>query len=166
MTATEQYIERLASLKTGELGLLRTHAGQGLDESIEAFDLFSGLWWPLRQTTTRAPRREVAWMIAKLYARSPLPQSTGAMIATELRRCQPVEPRAQERFQHQFDMLLQSSLEQIEPRLNWAISSIESGEGRLDWTRLTDDLSIWQRDSTRLRWANQYLAENERNPAC
>lgn len=32
MSATEQYIDVLTRLKTGELGLLRTHAGQGLDE--------------------------------------------------------------------------------------------------------------------------------------
>ena len=48
MTATEQFIGVLTDLKTGELGLLRVHAGQGLDESVVGFDLFSGLWWPLR----------------------------------------------------------------------------------------------------------------------
>ena len=60
MTATEQYIEVLTHLKSGDLGLLRTHSGQGLDETVGGFDLFAGLWWPLRQKNERAPRREVA----------------------------------------------------------------------------------------------------------
>ena len=49
MTSTEQYIVNLTQLKEGSLGLLRTHAGRRLDHSLEAFDLFTGLWWPLRQ---------------------------------------------------------------------------------------------------------------------
>jgi hypothetical protein len=67
VSATEQYIDVLTRLKTGELGLLRTHAGQGLDESVDGFDLFSGLWWPLRRKNERAPRRPVAWLIVPVY---------------------------------------------------------------------------------------------------
>lgn len=166
MTATEHYIQTLTALKSGELGLLRSHAGQGLDESIEAFDLFSGLWWPLRQISPKAPRREVAWLIAKIYARSPVPHSEGASLARELRGCEPVEPRSQVRFQQKFDLLLQTPLAQIEPNLCWATTAIASIGGRLDWAKLTDDLSVWQRESTRLRWANQYLAVNERDKKC
>jgi hypothetical protein len=35
MTATEQFIGVLSDLKSGELGLLRQHAGQGLDETVD-----------------------------------------------------------------------------------------------------------------------------------
>ena len=81
MTATESYIAVLTSLKAGDLGLLRKHAGQGLDETVDGFDLFAGLWWPLRQRNQRAPRREVAWLVAKLYAFCPIPESPGETLA-------------------------------------------------------------------------------------
>jgi len=76
---TEQYIEYLTRMKAGELGLLRQHAGQGLDETVDGFDLFAGLWWPLRAKSERTPRREVAWLIAKLYAFRPIPRSPGGV---------------------------------------------------------------------------------------
>ena len=56
MTGTEQYIRVLTRLKTGEFALLRTLAGKRLDDSVKGFDLFAGLWWPLRQRSERAPQ--------------------------------------------------------------------------------------------------------------
>ena len=166
MSATLQYIESLSRLKTGELGLLRTHAGQGLDESVEGFDLFAGLWWPLRQKNERAPRREVAWLIAKLYAFRPIPQSPGHTLARQLRQCQPIMDPAKERFRQRFDRMLTLPIDRIEPALQWALGRIASTIGQLDWVRLTDDLSFWKRETTRLRWAEQYLETDERVKTC
>ena len=84
MTPTEQYVKVLANLKSGELGLLRKHAGRGLDESVEGFDLFAGLWWPLRARNQCAPRREVAWLIAKLFAFRCVAHSPGDTLAVQL----------------------------------------------------------------------------------
>ena len=67
MTATEQFIDVLKTLKAGDRKLLRTHAGLGLDQSVQGFDLFAGIWWPLRQNSSKAPRREVAWLVAKIH---------------------------------------------------------------------------------------------------
>ena len=106
MTATEQYVEGLTRLKSGDLGRLRTHAGQGLDETVDGFDLFAGLWWPLRKQSERAPRREVAWLIAKVYAFCPIPHSPGDTIARQLRKCQPTSGSARERFPQRFDDML------------------------------------------------------------
>ena len=166
MSATLQYIERLQRLKTGELGLLRTHAGQGLDESVEGFDLFAGLWWPLRQKNERAPRREVAWLIAKLYAFCPLEHSPDETLARQLRQCQPNMDPAKERFRQRFDRMLTLPIDRIEPALQWALGRIASTIGQLDWVRLTDDLSFWKRETTRLRWAEQYLETDERVRTC
>lgn len=166
MSATLQYIESLSRLKTGELGLLRTHAGQGLDESVEGFDLFAGLWWPLRQKKKRAPRREVAWLIAKLYAFCPLEHSRGDTLARQLRQCQPNMDPAKERFRQRFDRMLTLPIDRIEPALQWALGRIASTIGQLDWVRLTDDLSFWKRETTRLRWAEQYLETDERVRTC
>ena len=162
MTPTELFILRLGDLKAGDLGLLRTHAGQRLDQSLNGFDLFTGLWWPLRQENARAPRREVAWLIAKLYASCPMPHAPGATLARLLGRLQPNGLRDKERSAERFDRMLVSDLCQIEPFLQSALRRVVSGEGKLDWARLTDDLSIWEREATRLRWAEEFLGAEER----
>jgi len=161
MSPTEQYIEALSNLKSGDLGLLRTHAGQGLDQSVEGFDLFAGLWWPLRDKNHRAPRRQVAWLIAKLYACCPIEHADGQVLGRQLRQCWlhvPADKR--ERFRALVDQLLVSSLAEIEPAIRWALMEISDRELKLDWVKLTDDLSIWERESTRLRWAEQFIANN------
>lgn len=166
MSATDEYIDGLTRLKTGDLGLLRTHAGQELDESVAGFDLFAGLWWPLRQKNERAPRRAVAWLIAKLYAFCPIPQSPDETLARQLRRCQPNEERARERFRQKFDEMLSLPLDRIEPALRWALGRIAASKRKLDWARLTDDLSIWERETTRLGWAEQFLESDEGRHSC
>ena len=166
MSATEEYIERLECLKPGELGLLRTHAGQRLDESVEGFDLFTGLWWPLREKSQKAPRREVAWMIAKLYAFRPIPCRADLTLARQLRTCEPKDAkddRAKQRFREKFDELLTLPLGSMEPPLRWALDELRLLKSvGVDWVKLTDDLSIWERESTRLRWAEQFLRTDEK----
>lgn len=162
MSATDQYVEALTRLKAGDLGLLRTHAGLGLDESVDGFDLFAGIWWPLRQRNERAPRREVAWLIAKLYAFCPIIHSPDDYFARQLGRCQPNDERERRRYQGRFDQLLVLAIGRIEPALQLALNNIASKSPRVDWVKLTDDLSIWERETTRLRWAEQFLQINER----
>ena len=156
MTATEQYIECLTRMKSGELGLLRTHTGQALDETVDGFDLFTGLWWPLRAKSERTPRREVAWLIAKLYAFRPIPQSPGERLACQLRRCRPHKDK-EKRFTQRFDRMLSRPLDKIEPDLRWALDLLASKNLRLDWVKLINDLSIWERESKRSEWAKQFL---------
>lgn len=162
MSATDEYIRKLIGLKSGELALLRTHAGQGLDESVEGFDLFAGNWWPLREKSERAPRREVAWLIAKLYAFSPLGYSPEDELPLQLGRLQPRDPHSGQRFQCQFDNILTLPLSRLEPALRWALQELADNDKKLDWARLADDLSRWERESTRLKWAGQYLKNAER----
>lgn len=157
MTATERYICILTEGKNGELSLLRTHAGQGLDESVEGFDLFTGFWWPLRQQGPNAPRRSVAWLVAKLYAAAPVRHSPGDTLARQLAHCQPSGDREKERFRGRFDRMLLLPLNRIEPALRWAAGTVSQHSLGIDWVKLTDDLSIWERESTRLRWAEQFL---------
>jgi CRISPR type I-E-associated protein CasB/Cse2 len=156
----------LTRLKPGEIGLLRTHAGQGLDESVGGFDLFAGLWWPLRQKSNRAPRRQVAWLTAKLFAFCPIQQSPDETVARQLGQCQPREETSRKRFQQKFDEILLSPLGGIEPALRWALGIIHSENKKLDWVKLTDDLSIWEREATRAKWARQFLETNERRQPC
>jgi len=144
-------------LKSGELGLLRQHAGRGLDESVEGFDLFAGLWWPLRAKNQRAPRRAVAWLIAKLYAFRPIEHSTGQTLACQLGRCRKDKDPENDRVAQSFDRMLSLPVEKIEPALQWALDLIASKHHKLDWVELTNDLSLWERESKRLKWAEEFL---------
>jgi len=166
LNATERYVDVLTGLNAGDLGLLRTYAGKGLDESLHGFDLFAGIWWPLRQQNQHAPRREVAWLAAKLYAFRPIPHSRGDTLARQLRQCCPSEERDRDSYHQRFDQLLGLPLGEIEYSIQWALDRIGSSSLPLDWVQLIDDLSLWERESTRLRWAEQFLGHNGRGRSC
>lgn len=158
------YIRELEKLKPGDLGLLRTHAGQGLDESVEGFDLFAGIWWPLRQKSAGAPRREVAWLIAKLFAAVPLEHRDGddARLARQLARCAPPkhvnDGKPWKAFIRRFDKLLRTPVRQLEPELRWALNQLREHNKTLDWVHLTDKLSEWERQTTRYCWATEFTS--------
>lgn len=166
MTPTQEYVEILTRLKAGELGLLRKHAGQGLDETVDGFDLFAGVWWPLRQRNQFAPRREVAWLIAKLYAYCPILQSPDHTLARQLRACRPGGESERERFARRFDRMLFLPISNIEPALRWALDLVAASDPKLDWVKLTNDLSWWGRERTRVKWAEQFIENDERSPSC
>lgn len=160
-TATESYIERLISLKEGELSLLRNHAGGALDRSVEGFDLFTGLWWPLRQQSQRAPRREVAWLVAKLFATVPITHSPNQSLALQLAKAVPGSMSERRRFRFRVDEMLAVPFSAIEPSLQWALYHVAEYGFAIDWVRLVDDLSIWDRGEVQLRWAEEFLNEVE-----
>ncbi len=158
MSATEQFVASLGRLKSGETSLLRAQSGMSLNESVEGFDLFSGIWWPLRQKNQRAPRREVAWLVAKLHASYPMPHSPDNTLALRMGRCQPAVEAQRLSFARRFDHMLQLPLGALETPLRLALGRVSSERERgLDWVRLTDDLSIWERKTTRLKWAQQFM---------
>ncbi len=161
MTATEQYVEVLTHLKPGELGLLRKHAGLGLDQSVDGFDLFAGLWWPLRAKYQKAPRRAVAWLVAKLYAFRPIDHSSGQTLACQLGRCQKNHTPQDDPIAQRFDGMLSLPIDSLEPALQWALDLIASKDLKLDWVELTDDLSFWELESKRLKWAEEFLKSSK-----
>ena len=173
--ATNSYINKLTELKSGDLGLLRSYSGRGIDEAVHAFDLFAGLWWPIRQGKQgmRAPRRHVAWLVAKLYAFRPIPDAHHSsesrnpdfLLARQLRRCEPRDESTRKRFRERVDALLQTPLDDLETPLQWALNQINMlPNPKLDWAQLTDDLSIWDKGDAHSRrkdirqiWAEEYL---------
>ena len=161
MTPTEQYVKVLTEMKSGELGLLRKLAGRGLDDSVEGFDLFAGLWWPLRARNQRAPRRGVAWLVAKLYAFRPIEPSLGPTLAWQLGQCRMNKEPEDDALAQRFDRMLTLPLVKIEPALQWALDLIASKNLKLDWIELTDDLSLWERESKRLKWADEFLKSSK-----
>ncbi len=155
--STYRFIIGLSKLKSGELSLLRTHADQGLDESLQGFDIFTGIWWPLRQKNQSAPRRSVAWLICKLYAVAPLSHEKGKPLMILLSKRRPSDPDKGVRFDKRVDEMLIQSLDTIEPHLRWALREVAKLGMSLNWAQVTDDLSIWERQTTRQKWIEQYI---------
>lgn len=171
MTQTEQFIRRLEALKEGERSQLRRLAGQPLDKTLPGFDLFTGLWWPLRQKSPTAPRRETSWLVAKLFGSFPINHLVAghASLPAILGSCEPREVFGQKRYRRRFDALLQAPLAGLELHLRWALSVVgqaaNAGQARgIDWAQLLNDLSIWDRSEEHRRqrdvrdiWAEEYL---------
>jgi len=182
MSQTPEFIARLTSDRLfgpGERARLRALAGRGLDADVPGFDIFTGLWWPLRQKSPRAPERATAWMVAKLFGAFPIPPDRHER--AELARVLGQWERSlrnefdRKRFRSRFDALLQSPLSALEPHLRWALSVVRKAVGQkqingLDWVRLLDDLRLWIRGpdkqdenpdrrerDVRDVWAGQYL---------
>lgn len=179
MSQTAEYIKRLSDLQEGERSRLRGLAGRPLDETLHGFDLFTGLWWPLRAKSPATPRREPSWLVAKLFGAFRVPHirsdsGAGPSLPEVLGRCEPRDKVGRKRFRRRFDALLCSSLSSLEPHLRWAIGEVAKAiAGRaphardvqgLDWAKLLDDLSIWDRGTehrlgrdVRDIWAESYL---------
>ena len=108
MTQTEQFIRRLEMLQEADRSQLRRVAGKQLNEALQGFDLFTGLWWPLRDGPA-APRKETSWLVAKLYAafgiRNDRSDKTeaGPTLARILGWCEPRDDHSRHRFRARFD---------------------------------------------------------------
>lgn len=179
MSRTAEYIKRLSDLPDGERSRLRRLAGRPLDETLQGFDLFTGLWWPLRAKSPATPRREPSWLIAKLFGSFPIQHirfdsGKGPSLPEILGYCEPHDEILRKRFRDRFDALLCSSLSSLEPHLRWAMAVVTravagqepsaSGVKGIDWVELLDDLSIWDRGKVHRRkrdvrdeWAEIYL---------
>ena len=172
MSAAEEFIQHLEKLKDGERSRLRRLAGRPLDDSLPGFDLFTGLWWPLREKSPAAPRRETSWLVAKLWGAFPIPhlREAAACLPALLGRCEPRDEHGRARFRDRFDALLLSRLSALEPCLRWALSvvadAVAAGTARgVDWADLLDDLSNWDRGEGNGHgrdvgeiWTEKYLA--------
>ncbi|MBN1511827.1 MAG: type I-E CRISPR-associated protein Cse2/CasB [Phycisphaerae bacterium] len=163
MSQSITFIERLQNLKEGERSRLRSLAGRPLDACLQGFDLFTGLWWPLRNESPSVPRREPSWLVAKLYGACCVPhrsveQGPGASLPGVLGMCEPPRPHcrvgallssrppdqepaksefiAARKFRRRFDALLCSTLASVEPHLWWVLGEVARAvEGRVAHAR-------------------------------
>ncbi len=99
----------------------------------------------------------MAWLVAKLYAFQPVEHSPGETLAYQLGRCRKDRDPEKDPVTQRFDRLLTLPIGNLEPSLQWAIDLVSSHDLKLDWVRLADDISFWERETTRLKWAKEFL---------
>jgi len=178
LRGSHRFVKNLECMNDGDLAILRAHAYCPLDEKLEGFDLFTGLWWGLREKNQWAPPRKVAWLICKLYAMHPMSQSNHVTLPSLLRTYMNDhfhEQKARMRFGQRFDLILNTPLDEIEAQLNWAFRIVRKIRQQqesitktdraekfrdfhvFDWVRLTNDLARWNLQNTRIKWANEFL---------
>ena len=140
MSATAEFIARLAALGPGDLARLRRLAGAPLHEALDGFDLFTGLWWPLRQHNPHVPRREAAWIAAKLFAWHPAGGGAGSLGAAlgKLARSGTVAEAAARLLD-----LLVAAPAPPEPLLRRVLRLLARRDIALDWVQFVDDLAHW-----------------------
>jgi CRISPR type I-E-associated protein CasB/Cse2 len=160
INSTVAYIESLANLREGDLGILRKLRGSLLDESQPGFDLFSALWWPLRRKNQSAPKREVAWLVAKLYSEYRFEQKDAASLPILMGSvCRKLEPQKElPRVLARFDRLLSLDVSQMEHPLALVLGILRSHRhSSLDWVALTDDLSFWDKKDRKEKWTKTFM---------
>ncbi|HPB43158.1 MAG TPA: type I-E CRISPR-associated protein Cse2/CasB [Candidatus Syntrophosphaera sp.] len=159
--STVKFVRSLGELKEGDLGLLRKLRGRRLDESLPGFDLFSGLWWPLRSISPKTPRRKVVWLVTKLFAEFRFEQKKGASLPWLMGRiCRGLkEEKEFPRVLARFDRLLTLELNQLEEPLAQVLAILKRHDiASLDWVALIDDLSAWERESNRAIWSDTFIS--------
>ncbi len=62
------FVRAATTLDSGAWGVLTSAAHRSMEEGTEAFDIFTGLHWPLRNRYKSLPSRQAAWMVLKLMA--------------------------------------------------------------------------------------------------
>jgi hypothetical protein len=164
---SNEYIQRLTMLKDGELSVLRNLQYKQLDTGLSGFDLFTALWWPLREKGKHAPRREAAWLIAKLYAARKMQhksdQKLSILLGMIYHKLIHKDQRKADQVRALNDKLLSLPIYAIEPTLNQCLDLIKREFDALDWVRLLDTISAWELPSIRERWAQEFNQQYNKN---
>jgi len=162
MSRSSAFIAQLTNERRfgpGPRSRLRDLAGSGLDMDTPSLDLFTGLWWPLRKDN-QAPRREIAWLVVKLYATFSIPHSRpdygkgptlaqiigsrepphracqeAALLSGPLPQHEPARSQflAARRFRRRFDALLCTPLTGLEPHLRWSLGIVADAVVARHW---------------------------------
>jgi len=155
MTVSQRYIAKLEALGPGDRGLLRSCADAPLNQDVIGFDLFTALWWALRNETPRVPAREPSWLVAKLFPWNPIIAGRGS-VATGLARLAPRRPEDYRRQRARFESLLSATGRSLEPPLREAIRRLHNEGVGIDWVSLLDDLTGWDKPG---KWPQRKWAE-------
>ena len=156
MTSIEQFIHELRRLTPSERSLLRRSGGSLLSRDVQAFDLFTSIYWRLDR---RGLDKRWLWLVMTLYPWNPLPDAQGCF-GDAWSKARPVDAEARRRHDQRLDAILSSDPPTLDAMLLDAVRVLERRKVAIAWEQLTHDLHRWCDASAgvRRRWANRYLA--------
>jgi CRISPR type I-E-associated protein CasB/Cse2 len=161
MNGSQFFVDALEHLNPTSLSLLRRSTGQSLAESVPAFDLFTAIFWPLRERY-RGLSRQACWRVATLYSWHPQPFGTDDL-GLGLGRLVPfgyrdVDVRERKRQRRWFEALLTSDGAGLDAVLKHAVGRLARHRIPIDWRQLLEDLTVWRssRHVTQIKWATSY----------
>jgi hypothetical protein len=82
------FVQAAATLDTAAWAVVAAAANTTLEANVAAFDVFTSIFWPLRNWVSSLPSRQAAWMTLKLMASA---RTAVRQIATSGKRCRPWE---------------------------------------------------------------------------
>lgn len=157
---SEQFIDRLAKLDTGELAVLRRNAGNTLAQSRGVYGLFYRLL-----PATAGNRAEVFFLVASLYGLNKL-KVTGDFGQT-MRLVKQSSGSAN--LDRRMAILLDSSMDlmdlsgggELGYRLRQCVKVAASKGVGVDWVQLLADLLQWSyaSKSVQKKWARSYFGD-------
>lgn len=161
MIGCELFVTALEKLGPDALSLLRRSTGFSLAESVTAFDLFTEIYWPLRERH-RGLSRRTCWQVATLYPWHPQPRGTSDL-GLSLARLAPLgyrdtDRREREREERRFETLLAAAHTALDAALHDAVRRLARRQIPIDWRQLMEDLTAWQSPDhvTQTKWAASY----------
>ena len=117
MTGRQSNMSTPHALENRRTGAIRTHAGQG-STNPQPVRPFLGLMVALAEKNERAPRREVAWLVAKLYAFCPFRIAPARPSLAAIGRCRPTKDPQEIRFPEKVRRMLPCRLTTSNPPCN------------------------------------------------
>jgi CRISPR type I-E-associated protein CasB/Cse2 len=155
------FVTALEKLGPDALSLLRRSTGLSLAESVAAFDLFTDIYWPLRERD-RGLSRQACWRVATLYPWHPQPHGTGDL-GLCLAWLVPLghsdsDRRARDREERRFETLLTADNAALDTALHYAVRRLARREIPIDWRQLLEDLTVWRSPDQMIqnKWATSY----------
>jgi len=157
-SAAEQFVDRLGELSESDLKTLRNAAGGRRGDDVRVYDIFTGLFRPLRRKHIMV--RWAYYLVATLYPWHP-GNGPPANLGAAMRRLRPPsrEKDARDRADRRFRRLLDSKGRDLGVRLLECVRMLRREGIPVDWPRLIEDLSQWYRGNhkTQYSWAEEYF---------
>jgi len=137
-----RFVSAVAQLDGTAWGILANAAGRSMDEDPAAFDIFTGVYWPLRNKHSTLPSRNAAWMALKLMATAgrgrPLPSNRSGSFQPWMHLNPAASPAKQKRYPRAVPTgsRLEAELREIIRK-----SIAESPPKKIDWPGLCQFLN-------------------------
>jgi hypothetical protein len=137
-----RFVSAAAQLDGTAWGILANAAGHSMDEDPAAFDIFTGIYWPLRNKHSTLPSRNAAWMALKLMATAGRGRPSPGNCPGSFRPWMQLSPAASPAKQKRYPRAIPTG-SRLEAELREIIrkSNAESPAKKIDWPGLCQFLN-------------------------